>query len=206
LRQKCTKTRVRACVPEKIFPGRSPRSPRGGGGERKGREERRRGTKGRRRREEGKGERRGRGYGWGGKGLGPPNVWHRSTPLQVTVAHTGIARGAGVHVHPPSCQCGSYCRSGKTARACTNIYCVLNASIQQGKQEKNKKVARCTSHRKSWLRLWCGSVSNSHDPAVMANMAKQISQNVAYIHSLTRSHVQVISRLIYRSVRSWPSL
>jgi hypothetical protein len=63
---------VRACVPEKIFPGRSPRTPRGGGGERKGREGRRRGDKGkeekggRERRKEGKGIRVGR------EGIGPP--------------------------------------------------------------------------------------------------------------------------------------
>jgi hypothetical protein len=57
---------------KKFFRGHSPRTPRGGGGERKGREGRRRGDKGkeekggREKRKEGKGIRVGR------EGIGPP--------------------------------------------------------------------------------------------------------------------------------------
>jgi hypothetical protein len=57
---------------KKIFRGPSLRTPRGGGGERKGREGRGRGNKGKEKGGREGRERRRRGYGWGGKGLGPP--------------------------------------------------------------------------------------------------------------------------------------
>jgi hypothetical protein len=59
---------------KKIFRGRNPRTPRREGGERKGREGRRRGDKGKE--EKGQRERRkeGKGIRVGREGIGPPNV------------------------------------------------------------------------------------------------------------------------------------